>query len=47
MTGEQLYALYHHGEKELNNCNVDTWEELDDRSKAVWNYMAEVIRNEV
>lgn len=40
MTAEEMYALYveFHASR---NCCVDTWEELDDRERGAWEFIAE------
>jgi len=45
MSGEKLYALYEEGNSTLNNCIVDTWEQLSTDDKAVWERMAEDIND--
>lgn len=39
MSGETLYALYEEGHRQ-NNCTVDSWDELSDGDRDVWNWMA-------
>ena len=40
MTGEELYQLWVDA-NEVENCSVDPWESMDERDRAVWQYMAE------
>lgn len=39
--GQQLYYMYVTAQLELNNCTVDTWEQLSEEDKAVWEKVAE------
>lgn len=39
MTGEELYAMYRR-EHAVRNCQTDTWEELEQRDREVWDSMA-------
>lgn len=40
MTGKDLYQLYVRFNEELINCSVDSWDELLDEDKNVWDAMA-------
>lgn len=40
MTGKELYALYERFNRELNNCRVEEWENMDDSDQNVWYAMA-------
>jgi hypothetical protein len=39
MTGEDLYRLWEEAHA-AENCGVDSWEELDEMTRRVWNAMA-------
>lgn len=40
MTGKDLYALYARFNRELNNCGVEDWENMDGHDQNVWDAMA-------
>lgn len=40
MTGKELYDLYAQRTLELQNCMVDTWEDLEESHHEVWEALA-------
>lgn len=42
MNGEELYEKYAAFHADVNNCEVDSWNDLDSTEQAAWNYIATI-----
>lgn len=46
MNGQQLYELYERKNIEVMNCEVDSWDSLEEDDQQIWVEMADAIATE-
>jgi hypothetical protein len=46
MNGKQLYEAFVRIQLELNNCTIDTWDELEEADREAWRILSDIVRPE-